>query len=69
MLEFLLETASKRKNEILELLNFLEKEKKTIKPPWKDIQIKELKGKKIAGEDGSFNYKELRSFTLYAIAS
>jgi len=69
MLEFLLETASKKKDKILKVLDSLEREKKTIKPPWKDVKIKELKGKKIAGEDGSYNYKELRSFTLYAIAS
>ena len=69
MLEFLLETVAKKKEEILKKLEEIEKRKEAIKPPWKDYEIREVSGKKIAAEDGSYEVIEFRTFSFYAVAS
>ena len=69
MLEDLLEVIAKRKEEVLKKLEELEKERKEIKPPWRDLAIEEAKGKKVAAGDSSINWIDFRTFTIYAVAS
>ncbi|MEM5883057.1 MAG: DNA double-strand break repair nuclease NurA [Candidatus Aenigmatarchaeota archaeon] len=69
MIEDLLEVTASKKESILKKLEEIEKERKEIKPPWEDSIINELKGKRIAAEDGSINWVDFRTFTLYAVAS
>jgi hypothetical protein len=69
MLEHLLEVMVTKKEDILKKLEEIEKRKKEIKPPWEDFKINEVKGKRIAAGDSSINWTDLRTFTLYAVAS
>jgi NurA-like 5'-3' nuclease len=69
MLEDLLEVIARRKAEISKKLEELEKERREIKPPWKDSAIEEMKGKRVAAGDSSINWIDFRTFTLYAVAS
>ncbi|MEM5778043.1 MAG: DNA double-strand break repair nuclease NurA [Candidatus Aenigmatarchaeota archaeon] len=69
MFDFLFEKLAERKNQILNKINNLEFSEKIAKDWWINKEIKEGERIVIAGCDGSYNYKEFKSFTIYAVNS
>jgi len=67
MLQFLLEAVKFHKEKIAQKLKEIEIKEPTL--PWKVVDLEEVKGCRIAAEDGSYNYREMRNFAFYVVAS
>jgi len=69
MFDFLVEKLAERKSQILSKIKSLDFNENVAKDFWIDFKIKDGESIVVAGSDGSYNYKEFKSFTIYAVNS
>ena len=70
MLDLLYEKCLLKKERILKRIDEYQSPKEIAKNQWQEIAISESKGyANLAAIDGSSNYKELRSFVIYALGA